>query len=130
MILKRNQAQSPNGSLLRRSSLFIAGLLILSLIVTESPVIAESMSQALGNNNLVTTYSYVAAADAEVQQVHSNSNYGNSSDLDVVGSSHPIESYLKFSVSGASGVIQNALLRVYSTSQSTTNGPEIGRAHV
>ncbi|MEP6894097.1 MAG: DNRLRE domain-containing protein [Chloroflexota bacterium] len=125
MILKRNKAQSPNGSLLRRSSLFIAGLLILSLIVTESPVIAESMSRALGNNNLVTTYSYVAAADAEVQQVHSNSNYGNSSDLDVVGSSHPIESYLKFSVSGASGVIQNALLRVYSTSQSTTNGPAV-----
>ena len=67
---------------------------------------------------------FIVNADSYVRE-GSTSNYGTSSQLWVdgdIGASY--ESYLKFTISGITGTIQNATLRVYSTS-STVDGPPV-----
>ncbi|HEY0736785.1 MAG TPA: phytase [Herpetosiphonaceae bacterium] len=72
-----------------------------------------------------TTLRFSAVADAHVEEANPGSNYGTSSALRVDGGSDPdVESYLRFTVTGATGTIQSAKLRVYSTS-SSANGPAI-----
>jgi hypothetical protein len=67
---------------------------------------------------------FTADADAYVRQSYPNSNYGSSSSLLVDGASDPdFESFIRFNVTGVSGVVQNARLRVYATSNGTQNGP-------
>ena len=65
-------------------------------------------------------------ADAEVQENNPDTNTGTSSALEVINANNrSIESNLRFTVSGISGTIQSALLRVHSTTDSTRDGPEI-----
>jgi hypothetical protein len=61
-------------------------------------------------------------ADARVLQSSPTSNFGTTTRLEVDSSGQ--ESYLRFTVSGLSGPIQSARLRLYATNGST-NGPLI-----
>jgi parallel beta-helix repeat protein len=63
---------------------------------------------------------FVANADAYVRSASPNTNYGTGVSLWVDGGTAFYESYLKFTVSGMTGNIQKAVLRIYATS-STVN---------
>lgn len=69
------------------------------------------------------TVTFTAEADARVEADNPTSNYGTSSSLDV-DTDDAAESYMRFTVSGISGPIQDAKVRVYATS-STVDGPAI-----
>jgi chitodextrinase len=70
----------------------------------------------------VQTASFTAAADARVEETNSLSNFGFD-DLATDGGADPaIESYLSFNVTGVSGSVQSAKLRVYAFSD-TLDGP-------
>ncbi|MBV9790077.1 MAG: phytase, partial [Chloroflexi bacterium] len=71
------------------------------------------------------TLTFRPIADARVEEANPGSNYGTSSTLRVDGGSDPdIESYLRFTVTGATTAVQSVKLRVYSTS-SSANGPAV-----
>jgi hypothetical protein len=64
-------------------------------------------------------------ADSEVRQASPNNNFGSTSDLTVVtGGGATRESYLKFTVTGVTGPIQNVTLRL-TASSNTSNGPAV-----
>jgi hypothetical protein len=65
-----------------------------------------------------------AEADARVLSSSPNTNYGTLSRLDV--DSPGEESYIRFTVSGVSGPVQNATLRLF-VSNGSTNGPSLYR---
>jgi chitodextrinase len=72
-----------------------------------------------------STVKVPAEADARVSESSPGTNYGSDSYLRADGgSSSDVDSYLKFSVSGLSGAIQSAKLRVYAYS-GTANGPAV-----
>src|SRR6266542_3074987 len=94
-------------SSLRRISIFVSVLLIFTTIASVLPATATSILAA-------STLTFTAAADARVEESHPSTNYGTSPDLNVVGASQPdIESYIRFTVSGVTGTVQNAKLRVF-----------------
>ncbi|HEY0601950.1 MAG TPA: phytase [Herpetosiphonaceae bacterium] len=87
---------------------------------TSTPTTTPTATPVAG-----TTLRFSAIADARVEEANSGSNYGTSSTLRVDGGSDPdVESFLRFTVTGVTGTIQSAKLRVYSTS-SSANGPAI-----
>jgi hypothetical protein len=64
-------------------------------------------------------------ADARVEEANPGGNYGASSNLRVDGGTDPgVESYLRFNVSGISGAVQAANLRVYAYT-GTADGPAL-----
>jgi hypothetical protein len=71
---------------------------------------------------IVTGLTLAAAADARVLQSNPTTNYGTLNRLDV--DSPGQESYLRFTVSGVTGPIQSATLRLFATNGST-NGPSL-----
>ena len=69
---------------------------------------------------------FIAEADARVEQDHASSNYGTSSSLLVRGGPKLVaESYLRFTVSGITGPIQSATLRLKAGSNGTVDGPAV-----
>src|SRR5690606_38547787 len=68
------------------------------------------------------TFEFIASEDATVNQSSPGSNYGNSSVLEV--ESPGLDSYMKFSVTGVSGTVNSAVIRVYATN-GTIDGPSI-----
>jgi len=69
------------------------------------------------------TLTFKAQADARVQESSPNSNYGTSTYLRTDGGSDPdTESLLRFSVSGVTGTVASAKLRMR-VKASSTNGP-------
>ena len=73
------------------------------------------------------TLTFDAAADARVEEGFPTTNFGDSTKLRATNGP-PMESYLRFALSGISGTIQSAKLRIYDTNDSTNNGPEIHKA--
>jgi hypothetical protein len=72
------------------------------------------------------TLTFKAEADAQVEKGNPTVNAGTSGDLEVVkAGGRSVESYIRFTVSGVSGTIQNARLRVYSTTDTAENGPAL-----
>jgi parallel beta-helix repeat protein len=68
---------------------------------------------------------FVANTDSYIRETNVNSNYGTSLQLWADGDTGAsYETYLKFSVSGITGTIQSATLRIYATS-STVDGPTV-----
>jgi hypothetical protein len=65
-----------------------------------------------------------AEADARVEEAAPGANFATAGLRVDAGSSPDIETYLRFSVSGVSGAVQNAKLRVYAFS-GTANGPAV-----
>lgn len=65
-------------------------------------------------------------ADAHVEEENPSTNFGTSADLQVLNTNkRQKQSYIRFSISGLSGTVQSAKLRVHSTSQGTKNGPAV-----
>lgn len=113
----------------RRLNTKILNVLMLTLVLITSAMPVHAMSSpknfydrpAVQASSMLT---FTAQADARVEERNPTSNLGTSPDLDVITSNNrSIESYIRFTVSGVSGVIQNARLRVYSTSDNTRDGP-------
>ena len=72
-----------------------------------------------------TTLRFVPNADARVEELNPSTNYGASTTLRTDGSSDPdVQSYLRFAVSGVTGAVQSAKLRLYVTNDSA-NGPAV-----
>lgn len=72
-----------------------------------------------------TTLEVSPEADARVEEASPSTNYGASTTLRADGASDPdVQSYLRFTVSGATGTVQSAKLRLY-TSNGTANGPAV-----
>ena len=68
---------------------------------------------------------FAPTADAQVQEASASTNYGTSTALRVDAGTDPdVESYLRFAVSGVSGSVQSATLRLWVT-DSTANGPAV-----
>jgi hypothetical protein len=73
-----------------------------------------------------TPLTFTPDADSYVKQSSPSANYGTATSLQVNGGSNPaIESFLRFTVTGASGTIQSARLRIYVTTNGTRNGPTL-----
>jgi hypothetical protein len=73
-----------------------------------------------------TSLTFVTNADAYVNQSNPSTNYGNATTLQVDGASDPdLESFLQFTVTGISGTIQSAKLRVHTTTNGSANGPAV-----
>jgi glucose/arabinose dehydrogenase/PKD repeat protein len=73
----------------------------------------------------LTTLTFAADADARVEEANPTLNYGTDTILRADGGPDPdVESYLHFSVSGVSGPVQSAKLRLWVTS-STADGPAV-----
>jgi hypothetical protein len=74
--------------------------------------------------SLVQTASFTADADARVEEASALGNFG-ADDLGADGGTDPaVESYLRFVVSGVTGSVQSAKLRVYANSD-TVDGPAV-----
>jgi hypothetical protein len=88
------------------------------MITTALPVRAFTVAQT------ATITTFTANADAQVNEANPSSNYGNSTYLQVDGDAGiRQETYIKFSVSGLSGAVSNAKVRVYDTTNGSNNGP-------
>jgi len=73
-----------------------------------------------------TSLVFLTEADARVKQTSPNNNYGNATTLQVDGANDAgLESFIRFTVTGVSGPVQNALLRVYTLNNETINGPAV-----
>jgi len=73
--------------------------------------------------NGVTTTSFTPSADTYVKKSSSGTNYGSNSDLRVrLTSSDMLNTYLKFQISGLSGTVQSAKLRLYVYDASNDGG--------
>ncbi len=104
-----------------------AAILLLVLTVNILPVSAVSTTvNSSGDSSLraVSTLTFTSDADARVEEHSPTTNFGTSPDLEVINANNrSMESYIRFTVSGISGVVQSATLRVYSTTDATKNGP-------
>ena len=83
-------------------------------------------SPAVLRQEAATSVTFAASADARVEQAHPALNFGGEGKL-VADASPLAESYLRFNVSGVTGVVSRAVLRLYAT-DGTTDGPLLHRA--
>src|SRR5688572_2294129 len=96
---------------LRKKNIFSVIVLMLLMTTSILPVISAKPQQA--------TLIFIAVADSQVNESNPSTNYGNSAYIQIDGASDPeVEGFFRFTVTGVSGTIQSALLRVYDT----TNG--------
>jgi acid phosphatase type 7 len=123
------QLQLPGKSVWARKPLFkrkvfCAVTLILVLVVSVVP--ASKNVYGAPAIQAASTLTFNASADARVEERNPNTNAGSSNYLEVINANNrSMESYVRFAVSGVSGVIQNARLRVYAIADDTRNGPAI-----
>jgi chitodextrinase len=89
---------------------------------------AAGNRSAFSNSATVTTPGsslvFPAQADVRVEEANPGSNYGTSNLRADGGSGSDVESYLRFAVSGVSGTIEAARLRVYAYTN-TADGPAV-----
>jgi chitodextrinase len=71
------------------------------------------LSPLFGAASSTSTQNVVAGADADVSEVHPDSNDGGATTLRVDGTSPMTNAYLRFDLSGVTGSIASATLRVY-----------------
>ena len=87
-------------------------------------VSAPSNSVAVATPTGSSRSTFSPQADARVSEASPTTNYGTSYLRADGGSDPDVESYLRFSVSGISGTVQAATLRIYGYS-GTANGPAV-----
>ena len=105
---------------MRRTTAFVG-----TVAVAIGAWVALGMSVADGTHAESSLLSFSPVADARVEQANPDANYGYSRRL--VTDEEPAaerRSYLKFEVSGISGPVTNAKLRLYSEAASV-DGPEL-----
>ena len=119
----------------RKSNHSLYVLFFLFLILAISPLTAcapriappnvvNSATQSTGL--AVVSLTFTADADAQVSEANPGTNYGNTTYLQVDGAADlAVESFVRFDVTGVSGPIQNAKLRVYVSSNASNSGPAV-----
>jgi len=106
---------------LKALNTFIAVVVAILIISTTLPARASAELRA-------SVFTFTASADAQVNEATPGSNVGNSAYLQVDGDAGiRQEIYMKFSVSGLSGTVSNARVRVYDTTNGSNNGPILYR---
>src|SRR5215208_4874485 len=114
---------------LLRLKILSAATLALMLIINVLPAAAVSIPIDLPrepNLQTASTLTINSEADAYVEELHPGTNNGASDHLQVESASNRnTESYIRFTVSGVAGTVQDAKLRVYTTVNSTSNGPAV-----
>jgi hypothetical protein len=96
------------------------------LMLTHCGGRTNEEAPATREQELATTLTFAATADARVEAALPTTNFGSSSMLGA-DLSPQMESYLRFNVSGVAGVVSSARLRVYATDGSS-DGPRVYRA--
>ena len=108
---------------------FIAISLILIVAMNVSsilPVVTPATVQPNAPTETTSSLTFKAEADAYVQEESPRVNAGTSADLQVIRvPGQSVESYIRFNISGVSGSVQKALLRVYSTTETAEDGPAL-----
>lgn len=114
----------------RKANFITRFFIILFLIFTVFPLMAcaplISNPNAVGSTTATSVISltFIAEADAQVSEANPGTNYGNATYLQVDGAADPdVESFIRFTVTGLSGTVQNAKLRVYDSTNASNNGP-------
>jgi hypothetical protein len=88
---------------------------------TPTPTILPSLTTTPGSGS---SFTFTTAADARVAQASPTTNYGASTNLQADGDAGVKQnSFIRFTVTGVSGPIQRARLRVFCTTNGTANGP-------
>jgi calcineurin-like phosphoesterase family protein len=101
-------------------------LVLLILLIVNVFQSGQAASSDPSIFQAVSTRTFAAIADSYVEELHPNRNNGTQNTLEVENvSKHGLESYIKFKVTGISGVIQSVSLRVYLTTNSVSNGPAV-----
>jgi hypothetical protein len=98
---------------LRRRPIFATAIISLALGATSFVPVAASQ-----------TLSFGAIADAYVMQAFPEKNFGNRRELLVAGGSASQDTYLRFTVSGLNGPVEDARVRILLT-DGTSDGPAI-----
>ena len=75
-----------------------------------------------------TTATFHVTADARVEEGAPDTNFGTSSKLRATNAPPKQETYLKFDLTGISGTVQSAKLKVYDSNDATNNGPAVYQA--
>jgi pectate lyase len=74
-----------------------------------------------------TTVTFTSSGDSWVNEASPNSNYGSASRLEV-GQSPSERAYLKFNVTGLTGTITSAKLRLHTSTSGSLNGGDVYRS--
>ena len=112
-----------------RLKIFSALILTIMLIVNALP--AGAVSTPFNPNHgldlqTASTLTFVANADTYVEELHPAANNGTLDYLQVESANNRnTESYIRFTVNGVTGTVQSARLRVFTTVNSSTNGPAL-----
>jgi hypothetical protein len=116
------------------SGRWLAGLAALGLLThcgggaeVQQQELEEPRPQALATveQELLATRTFSATADARVEAASPTGNFGGASLLGA-DQSPQVESYLRFSISGVTGRVSSARLRLYATDGSS-DGPRVYR---
>ncbi len=111
-----------------KSKLIFQGvILLIAVLISPIPIISASQPSLVdqpgvnGNGNPAsprpTLFTFTSKADSYVDQQNPTTNYGKAYNISVA--SFPTKNaYLKFNVTGFSGVIKQAILQVYATNKS------------
>jgi acid phosphatase type 7 len=126
----------------RKTRIVMRALFVFFLIIAISPLactprtitaVPSDVTATEGLNTPASVESpassgltFIAEADAQVNEEDPDKNAGTSTFLQVDGANEPgVESFIRFTVTGISGSIQNAILRVYDTTNASENGPAV-----
>ena len=88
--------------------------------------LSASASATTPPASTATTSTFVPTADAYVAEATTSTNFGTSTTLRVDAGTDPdVETYIRFPVTGLTGSIQSAKLRLWVGSDATGNGPAV-----
>jgi len=90
--------------------------------VTNSKGITGSASLTISINPILRMSKFTPTDDSKVSSINPNKNYGSLTLLELRKSTYTNNSYLKFNVTGLSGTITSARIRVYSVVNSRDGG--------
>ena len=106
--------------------LFILFLIIAISTVACTPIANPPAPTDTATATVTSPLTFLAEADAQVNESNPGENTGTSKFLQVDGDSEAeVESFVYFTVAGISGSIHNARLRLYNTTNASDNGPAV-----
>jgi hypothetical protein len=131
--------QGSRGIKVKKSKNTFRVLFILFLVLAVSPLActpaanppvptSDAPTETLNTATAVAAspLTFLAEADAQVNEAKPEDNTGTSKFLQVDGDSGAeVESFVRFTVTGISGSIQHARLRLYNTTNASENGPAV-----
>jgi hypothetical protein len=120
------QVRVRKARLIARFGIILFLIFAVSPLMACMPAIPAQESPTPDRRLAITALTFIAEADAQVSEANPSTNYGISTYLQVDGAVDPdVESFLRFTVTGLLGTIQNAKLRVYDTTNASNNGPAV-----